>query len=137
MNNATGRKETLKPTPEVLLDHWYPMWFIRSFLGSSNHYRSERKRNFPSHHSCKRPTDSTEFIISNIFHFLAMLYYMGVILLPSKQDYWTNNNPYMPVHPITRELDMAQDCFMFMWQNFHIHDLSDIDMSQEEEDIET
>eukprot|EP00957_Ditylum_brightwellii_P191873 14606495-Ditylum_brightwellii.AAC.1 len=39
-NDCTGRKETLEPTPEVLLDHWFPLWLIKSFLKSRNHYRS-------------------------------------------------------------------------------------------------
>eukprot|EP00957_Ditylum_brightwellii_P178509 13598124-Ditylum_brightwellii.AAC.1 len=61
-----------------------------------------------------------------------MLHYIGVVQLPSKQDYWSSNYPYMPINPTARELDMTQDQFMFMWQNFHIYDVSDIDMLQEE-----
>eukprot|EP00957_Ditylum_brightwellii_P112507 8577181-Ditylum_brightwellii.AAC.1 len=60
-NDQTGGKETLEPTPEVLLDHWYPIWPVRSFLKSSNHYRSERKEKYPNHYSWKRERDSTEF----------------------------------------------------------------------------
>ena len=108
-NDQTERKETLELTPEVLLDHWYPHWLIRSFLKSSNHYRSERKEKFPNHHCWKRERNSAEFSLSNIFHFLAMLYYMGVVRLPSKRDYWANSNPYMPIHPIEREMKMTQD----------------------------
>eukprot|EP00957_Ditylum_brightwellii_P003085 235374-Ditylum_brightwellii.AAC.1 len=48
-----------------------------------------------------------------------MLYYMGVARLPSKRDYWANSNPYIPIHPIAREMDMTQDQFMFLWQNCH------------------
>eukprot|EP00957_Ditylum_brightwellii_P013921 1050636-Ditylum_brightwellii.AAC.1 len=76
-NDRTGQKKTLDPTAEVLLHHWYPMWLIRSFIMNSNHYRSERKKKFPSYHSWKRTKDSEEVTLSNIFHFLAMLYYMG------------------------------------------------------------
>eukprot|EP00957_Ditylum_brightwellii_P187669 14290411-Ditylum_brightwellii.AAC.1 len=77
--DCTGRKETLEPTPEVLLDHWFPLWLVRSFLKRSNNYRSERKEKFPNHYCWTRERGSAEFSLSNIFHVLAMLYYMGVV----------------------------------------------------------
>eukprot|EP00957_Ditylum_brightwellii_P103978 7922481-Ditylum_brightwellii.AAC.1 len=58
--------------------------------------------------------------------------YLGVVRLLTIKDYW-DTQQYMPDHQIAKELGMACDQFIFLWQNFHIYNVEDLDMQAEEE----
>mmetsp|Transcript_17478 Transcript_17478/g.39452 ORF Transcript_17478/g.39452 Transcript_17478/m.39452 type:complete len:139 (-) Transcript_17478:778-1194(-) len=60
-------------------------------------------------------------ILGCIYHFLALLYYFGIVKLPSKKDYWSTHS-WMPIHPIANAFGMSRDQFQFLWRHFHIDD---------------
>eukprot|EP00957_Ditylum_brightwellii_P111296 8487604-Ditylum_brightwellii.AAC.1 len=68
---------------------------------------------------------SALFILSYIYHFLAILYNMGVVNLPSKGDYWSSH-PCMSQHSVMTKIGILLNCFYFMWQHFHIYDKDNI-----------
>jgi len=50
--------------------------------------------------------------------FFGIIYYMGIVVLPDKDDYWTTN-PIMPEHHICNEMGMNRDRFRFIWRHIH------------------
>eukprot|EP00957_Ditylum_brightwellii_P137241 10463682-Ditylum_brightwellii.AAC.1 len=61
-----------------------------------------------------------------------MIFYLGIVKLPSIKDYW-DTQQYMPGHQIAKELGMTHDRFIFLWQNFHIYNVKDLDVQAEKE----
>ena len=53
-----------------------------------------------------------------MYHLFAIIYYFGLVVLPSKRDYWVNTE-WMTSHPIVEELDMTRERFEFLWRHFH------------------
>ena len=88
-------------------------------MHASNAYCVERKRRHPELKCWKDKKRSAPFTVSNIYHFLAMIYYFGVTQLPSKSDYWVEGH-YVPQHNIAHELGMTRERFKFIWRNFHV-----------------
>eukprot|EP00957_Ditylum_brightwellii_P032754 2482981-Ditylum_brightwellii.AAC.1 len=104
----------------MLLDHFLPLSIITRFVNSSNHYHKRRKENFPDLAVWKSRKVSVEFNVSVVHQFIAMIFYHGIVRLPSIKDYW-DNQQYMPDHQIAKELGMTHD-----W-------LEDLDVQAEEE----
>ena len=67
--------------------------------------------------------------------FLAMMYYIRIVDLLAKLDYWTTN-PYHSYHKIVHNLGMTQDCFQFLWCHFHVKDLEEVEHENEYKDDE-
>ena len=131
-NPSTNQNERVLATPEALLEHWWPMSVMLDFQASSNKYRKERMEKYPDLYCWKKKKVSAPFTLSCIYHFIAMLYYMGVVSLPSTTDYWSSH-PCMPKHSVMTELSMSHDCFYFMWQHFHIYGKEEINVEKEEQ----
>ena len=62
-----------------------------------------------------------------------MMYYIGIVALPAKLDYWTTS-PYHSFHKITHELGMTQDRFQFLWRHFHIRKSNVKGLEEEEQE---
>jgi len=54
---------------------------------------------------------------SHIAFFIAMYYYSGIVRVPSKDDYWRQQNDFWPVHPVAQNL--TRDMYQYIWRNFH------------------
>ena len=124
---ATARNIVSKYFNETLMEH---------IVDSSNKYLSERKKQLPhlkiwtnNNTSAYRPITS-----SCIYHFIALIYYFGLVKLPSKRDYWNRSSNYMPIHPIAKELGMNRDRFLFLWRHIHIGEISTEDIEPDEKD---
>ncbi len=52
-----------------------------------------------------------------ILQFVAIYYYMGLVKLPAKKDYWRQGGDW-PAHGIT--VSMSRDCFQYIWWYFHV-----------------
>eukprot|EP00593_Proboscia_inermis_P000329 CAMPEP_0171296326 /NCGR_PEP_ID=MMETSP0816-20121228/4979_1 /TAXON_ID=420281 /ORGANISM="Proboscia inermis, Strain CCAP1064/1" /LENGTH=128 /DNA_ID=CAMNT_0011769667 /DNA_START=287 /DNA_END=673 /DNA_ORIENTATION=- len=50
-----------------------------------------------------------------------MIYYMGIMRLPAKRDYWTTEL-WMPVHTVAKANNLGRDRFEFMWKNFQVNE---------------
>eukprot|EP00957_Ditylum_brightwellii_P121567 9271177-Ditylum_brightwellii.AAC.1 len=78
---------------------------------------------------------STEFNVSAIYQFIAMVFYLVIVRLPSIKYHW-DTQQYMSYHQIAMELGITHDQFIFLWQNFHMYNVEGLDV-QAEEDAET
>eukprot|EP00957_Ditylum_brightwellii_P180709 13766996-Ditylum_brightwellii.AAC.1 len=73
---------------------------------------------------------------TNICHFIAFLYYMGICKLPCKADYWSTY-PLISNHKITTMLGMTREWFNFIWRHFHVQSENENyqeDISESEDD---
>eukprot|EP00957_Ditylum_brightwellii_P014162 1066653-Ditylum_brightwellii.AAC.1 len=73
--------------------------------------------------------------MSSMYHLIVMIYYIGLVRLPSMRAYWSTD-PYMPQHGVMEELGMTRDCFLFMWRNFHVYNKEGTDVQAEQKDGE-
>ena len=74
---------------------------------------------------------------SDIAYFLAMYYYMGIVKLPAKRDYWRTENDFWPTHPVAQNI--SRDMFHYIWRYIHFKgggDGPDVEMEEEEDDDE-
>ena len=86
----------------------------------------------PTLHVWKKTKTSKPTTMICIYHFLALLYYFGIVSLPSKRDYWTTEK-WMPNHSIVKSFDMSRERFEFLWRHFHIEDSNEVEEESEDE----
>ena len=115
--DSRGRKVELVPTAAVLMDRYFPDHLIEHIVKCSNKYRSKRMHEYPDLVFWKDAKQSAKFTLPCVLHFLALLYYFGIVKLPSKRDYWSNHT-IMPRHAVTD--DMSYKRFVFLWRHFHL-----------------
>ena len=118
------QNSTVVPTAETLMDKYLSDDMIEMLVRNSNTYINMRKRNEPQASCWKKRGISAPLDRSSMYHFIAILYYMGISKLPSKRDYWTTKQ-WMPYHPLVHELGMTRDRFLFIWRHFHVSDPSE------------
>jgi len=92
---------------------------IQNMVNSSNAYMFERRRREPKLSCFKSQKTSRAFTSSCIYHFLAIIYYFGMVRLPSKRDYWERGIYWMPTHPICKINELNREKFEFLWRHFH------------------
>ena len=114
--NYRGRSTTLDPSPLNLVNSYWSLTIIETMKKHSNLYIKERKRLEPDLMVWKQASVSRDITVSCIYHFLAILYYFGIVRLPSKRDYWSTDQ-YMPQHKVCITLGMTRDRFEFMWRH--------------------
>ena len=117
--NYRGRTIHLEPTPSNLTDAFWTRTLIVNIVNYSNDYVAARKQQDPDYWMWSRHLSSKPFTISCVYQFIAMLYYFGICRMPSKRDYWSNDQ-YMPQHAICKELGMTRDRFDFLWRHFKV-----------------
>ena len=134
-----GRNIEAEASPDNLMMKYFTKEFIEQFVDSSNRYRQSRMDKEPNLYCWKEKRSSKPFSESDIYHFFAILYYFGLVVLPSKSDYWSTND-WMPRHPIVHEYGMTRARFEFLWRHFHpsfdetMENSEDLDNSTEEEE---
>ena len=115
---------------------------LQTFVDVCNSYRMKRKAESPNLTLWKNTKESRPSTLACIYQFLALLYYFGIVYLPSKEEYW-NTEKYMPTHAIASELGMPRNKFKFLWRHFHVHipddsctseDGSNVDCDSDDED---
>ena len=130
----------MEGTAANIVGKYFTEAMVKKIAVSSNGYRSERKKTYPDlkiwskkNRKVARPITS-----SCVYHFIALLYYFGMVRLPSKRDYWNHSSRYMPTHSICSELGMTRDRFMFLWRHIHVGEINaeDIDSDEEKEEKE-
>jgi len=82
---------------------------------------------------CWKLGASKPFNLGTMYHFIAILYYFGLVRLPSKRDCWTSEE-WMPKHRITKDFGMSKDRFFFLWRFFHVGGLTSNDDQEASED---
>ena len=81
-----GRAMETTPTPQNLTDTYWSLTLVNNIRDSSNTYRKLQKKDNPEAWWWKH-NFSEEFTTSCIYQFLALIYYFGIVRLPSKRDY--------------------------------------------------
>ena len=121
-------------TPGTLMEAYWSRDLIKALVRSSNAYRWKVKTSKPDLKYWQQKRNTRPFTIACMYHFLAILYYFGLVRLPSKRDYW-DCDKYMPQHVITKELGMSRDRFNFLWRHFHVSsdDLDEVEETDGEE----
>ena len=114
-----------EPAVGTILDRFFPDFFIKETVENSNDYVKHRRTLQPDLKIWKDKKISAPYDNSSVYHLFACLYYMGIVKLPSKSDYFCDSG-YWPYHPVMRELGMTCDCFTFLWRHLY---LSTVDMS--------
>lgn len=58
--------------------------------------------------------------VPDIFHFYSMVYYFGLVRLPSKENYWANHDlDILPAHPVCHARKMTYRKFVYLWTHFY------------------
>lgn len=98
----------VQPTPQALSELWLPDRLIKKIVTASNAYaRKLLPRN--------QVVAVTE---EEILRFLAVYYYMGVVRLPSKEDYFRQEPDFWPVHAAIANLSYKR--FKYIWRTIHL-----------------
>eukprot|EP00957_Ditylum_brightwellii_P179836 13699548-Ditylum_brightwellii.AAC.1 len=113
---------------------YFPYYVIDGIVNATSKYHMERKVMEP-HLKLWQKKDFAPITYANIYHFITIIYYIGLCRLPCKADYWSTH-PFMPKHRITTMLGMARDWFGFIWKHFHVQADTHIyqEASNEDED---
>src|SRR5210317_654937 len=69
---------------------------------------------------------------AEILVFFAIYYYMGIVKLPAKKDYWRWSNDIWPSHPIAKQ--MRRDRFCYIWSNIHLVAFEEAEPESDEEE---
>ena len=78
------------------------------------------------------PSRRLEVTPSDLCHFFAMVYCMGVVRLPCKKDYWRLDHDFWPLHPPAQNI--TRKMFMHIWR--HLHFVGANTEQDEEEDVD-
>eukprot|EP00171_Calliarthron_tuberculosum_P022483 IDg22483t1 len=97
-------------TPDVLVGIWFPDLLLSAIVTTTNDYAHARLASTPK----KRQRDVTR---SEICLFIAVMYYMVIVRLPSKDDYWSTEGIILS-HPLLNSLPHAR--FKYIWRNLHL-----------------
>ena len=108
---ANGRRSSvfsIEPNPTVMVENFFPDKLLEDIAAKTMGYAagllppSRRRKITPSH----------------VSYFLAMYYYMGVVKLPSKRDYWRRDDDFWPVHKPAQNI--SRDMFGYLWRYLHL-----------------
>ena len=55
----------------------------------------------------------------DIVQFLAIIFYMGIVRLPARRDYWKEADDIFAQHPVCVARGMTRDKFDFIWRHFY------------------
>lgn len=72
---------------------------------------------------------------ADIFQFIAIIYYLGIVRLPNKKDLWSTHDE-LPLHKVAK--GMSRDQFMYIWRDIALMgDQADGNLLDEYTDDET
>ena len=141
LKQENGHMKAVKPTAESLMEKYWSYDIVAHIVSCSNAYIARRKRKEPDLYLWKEKNEklSRPITVSEIYHFLAIMYYFGIVRLPSKRDYWSKH-PILPTHSIMTELGMNRPRFEFIFRHFHVNTVTDDEVhaaaDESEDDIE-
>jgi hypothetical protein len=64
------------------------------------------------------PETIKEVTLAEMFHFFAVIFYMGLVRLPAKEDYWRDDPSVWPSHPPCVALSSKR--FKYIWRVLHL-----------------
>ena len=102
---------------------WIPDALAEAIARHSNAYARVQKRSSRNDKSLADP----DIRAGEILTFLGIYYYMGVVRLPARRDYWVVD-PKWPKHPLTGK--MTRGRFDYIWRNLHLVAPDDEDVAE-------
>ena len=105
----------VKATAATLTNLFYSDDFVANVTRLSNDYVNNR---LPP---LRRQVPIRE---SEILHFFAIVYYLGMVPMPSKYDLWATDD-VLPSHSIATENGMTRDRFKYLWRNISFHEVGE------------
>jgi len=117
--NKIGRREIpIEASPMTLSEMFFADNVVDHFVAKTNSYARSR---LPP--SMLQPVTRAEML-----RFFGMYYYMGLVRLPNRQDYWKQDDLW-PVHQPALTISRAR--FEYIWRNLHL--LGSVPDNQDEE----
>ena len=111
---------------------------VESIVINSNSYIDQWKLMTPTADTWRRKNDCAPITSGDVYQFIAILYYMGIVRLASKDDYWSTHDWMPSNHPVC--VGMSRNRFRFIWRFFHVNhnDNNDLQASfdREQADVE-
>ncbi|CAJ1938795.1 unnamed protein product [Cylindrotheca closterium] len=96
-------------TPVLMTELFLPNNLLQDIIGHTNSYARAR---LP-------PSKVKDVTLEELLRFLAIYYYMGLVVLPSKSDYWRRHKLNIwPTHPVTHGISSKR--FQYIWRNIHL-----------------
>ena len=129
--NGIGRRDiAIHPSPMTLSEMFFPDSMIDCMVAKTNSYARSR---LP-------PSQIKDVTRAELLRFLGLYYYMGLVKLPNKRDYWKQDDLWPSHHPA---LTITRARFEYVWRNLHLlggvpdDQDEELDVDEEEEmDIE-
>jgi hypothetical protein len=125
-SSMLGRQSGLPvdPMPSAMVELYFPDSMLEDWCEKTMAYAASHLP--PSKLINVTPTD--------MCNFLSMYYYMGIVRLPAKKDYWRSDHSFWPIHPPAQLI--KEDLFMYIWHNFHLLGATQDGMADEEVNID-
>ena len=80
--NQEGQEVAVDPSPKNLMDKYFSENFVQKLVDNSNKYIRLRKIQESNAAVWKNKEVCAPFTMSNMYHFLAILYYFGMVRMP-------------------------------------------------------
>jgi len=112
----------IQPTAESLSELFLPDELVDSIVAATNKYAGGR---LPAHNI--EPVDRKD-----ILKFVAIIYYMGLVKLPAKTDYWRSESILCPALPIASLMSFQR--FVYIWRNIRLCPI-ELDLTSDEEEL--
>lgn len=105
----SGRGELpLEPTPLTMSEIFFPDSLLDQMVDATNSYAASR---LP-------PSKREPITRAELLRFYAIYYYMGLVRLPSRKDYWKGGtDTFWPTHQPC--LSLTRERFEYIWRNLH------------------
>ena len=95
----------MDPTVQVILELFLPDSFLARVTKCSNLYGKSKGHSF-------KPIFAPDILV-----FFSIIFYIGVVQLPAKTDYW-NSNGMWPTHKVLSHMSYKR--FQVIWRNIHM-----------------
>jgi hypothetical protein len=106
------------PTAVSLQQLFFPDTLIDSIVRCTNAYAKKNET----------PARLQAVTKAEILRFLAIYYYMGVVRLPYKRDYWRTGSTFWPVHYPC--LQLTRKRFEYVWRFIHLTEVEGADVEE-------
>lgn len=119
--------EGVEPTVQNLSLTFLPDKIISKIAKSTNAYAASRNKDTPN--KLEEPVTAQE-----VLKFLAIYYYMGLVRLPARRDYWRTVDRTWPEHRVPREL--SRDRYDYIWRYLHLcaEEIQEVDEEEDDDD---
>ena len=124
---ATRHGIEVEPSPLLFTEQFFPDDLIDKIAEYTNAYAKAR---LP-------PSQVQDVTRAELLRFFAIYYYMGLVKLPHKRDYWKCADDIWPSHPPCTS--MTRKRFEYIWRNLHLvastsEDAEEADVDEDDDD---